>query len=382
VADWTEKTKIRKMSEIIRVPPGLYGVAVAETRISKSGADGSLTYRGYDIKELFDKASFEESAFLVLEGQLPNRRELDEFVSKLRSRVSVPDAVYQMVRSMPRDSHPMDVLRTAVSGLGTLERSLPPKEQQCSLIAKMPTLVANCYRIVRGMEPVAPDPSLGQAANLLYMLSGERPDDFDAWVFERELILYLEHDLNVSTFTVRVVASALADIYSASTAGLAALKGPLHGGANEAAMQMLLEIGSPDRAGDYLSERLAQGKKVMGFGHRVYKKVDPRAQLSKGLLKRLLEHRHMDEGLYRLSDAAERFMLENKKIPANLDFYAAPIFYTLSIPTEVYTPIFAASRIVGWASHYNEQLADNKLFRPDSVYVGPSGLTYVPIENR
>ena len=246
----------------------------------------------------------------------------------------------------------------------------------------MPTLVANCYRIVRGMEIVAPDPGLGQAANLLYMLSGNRPGDYEAWVFERELILYLEHDLNVSTFTVRIVASALADVYSASTAGLAALKGPLHGGTNEAAMQMLLEIGSADRVDQYLSDRLAQGKKVMGFGHRVYKRVDPRAQLSKGLLKSLLEHEHMDDKLYRLSDAAERYMLENKRIPANLDFYAAPIFYKLSIPIEVYTPIFAASRIVGWIAHYNEQLSDNKLFRPDSIYVGPSGLSYAPIEKR
>lgn len=370
------------MSEIIRVPPGLYGVAVTDTSISKSGTDGSLTYRGYDIKELFDKASFEESAFLILEGRLPNRRELDDFVSKLHDKISVPEAVYQMVRSIPRDSHPMDVLRTAVSGLGTIESSLPPREQQYSLIAKMPALVANCYRIVRGMETVPPDPNLGLAANLLHMLSGRRPDHFDARAFERELILYLEHDLNVSTFTVRVVASALADVYSASTAGLAALKGPLHGGANEAAMHMLLEIGSADGAAEYLGKQLGQGKKIMGFGHRVYKKVDPRAQLSKGLLKSLLEHKHMDENLYLLCDAAERYMLENKRIPANLDFYAAPIFYTLSIPIEVYTPIFAASRIVGWISHYNEQLSDNKLFRPDSIYVGPGGLVYVPLENR
>jgi citrate synthase len=370
------------MSEIIRVPPGLYGVAVAETSISRSGLDGSLIYRGYGIKDLYEKASFEECAFLILEGHLPNKKELDEFVSRLRSQRDVPPNVYRMIKEMPSNSHPMDVLRTAVSALGASERSLSPRHQQYSLIAKMPALVANCYRIIRGMEIAKPQEGLSEAENLLFMLTGKRPDSFVSWAFERELIFYLEHDLNASTFTVRVVASTLADVYSACTAGVAALKGPLHGGANEAAMEMLLEIGSPERAAGYLQENLAKGKKIMGFGHRVYKTVDPRAQLSKDTLKRLLEHLHADDKLYRLAAEVERAMWDSKKIPANLDFYAAPIFYTLSIPVETYTPIFAASRVVGWISHYNEQMAANKLFRPDSVYVGRTGLTYVPIENR
>jgi 2-methylcitrate synthase len=370
------------MSEMIRVPDGLNGVAVAEASISKSEPDGSLTYRGYKIGDLFANASFEECAFLILEGRLPTRGELDGFAGTLRSRAKVPANVYEMIRNVPRDAHPMDVLRTAVSGLGASETSLEPKAQQYSIIAKMPALVANCYRIVKGMDVIEPDGKMDQAGNLLHMLSGRSPDPFDAWVLERELILYLEHDVNASTFTVRVVASTLADIYSASTAGLAALKGPLHGGANEAAMSMLQEIGTPERARPYLDDALAHGRKVMGFGHRVYKKVDPRAQLSKELLKRLLEKKGMDDTLYRLCDELERSMWELKKIPANLDFYAAPIFYTLSIPIEVYTPIFAASRIVGWVSHYNEQLKHNKLFRPDAVYVGSSDLTYAPIEKR
>lgn len=370
------------MSETTRVPDGLYGVAVAETSISKSAVDGSLTYRGYHIKELFEKASFEECVFLILEGRLPRKAELDAFVADLRSRSKVPAGVYDLVRTLPAEAHPMDILRTAVSGLGTGEMSLSPRDQQRSLIAKMPALVANCYRVARKMAPMEPRSDLSQAANLLYMLSGNVPSSFDAWAFERELILYLEHDLNASTFTVRVVASTLADVYAASTAGLAALKGPLHGGANEAAMQMLLEVGSPENATTYLQDALAKGKKVMGFGHRIYKKVDPRAQLSKALLKRLIAERHGDDKLYRLCEEVEKFMWDNKKIPANLDFYAAPIFYTLSIPIPVYTPIFAASREVGWISHYNEQLAHNKLFRPDSVYVGPNDLAYVPIESR
>jgi citrate synthase len=370
------------MAETIRVPDGLYGVAVTETSISKSAADGTLTYRGYPIEELFDKASFEECIFLILEGRLPKRNELEEFVAKLRSQASVPKNIYGLVRNLPADAHPMDVLRTAVSGLGATERALSPKEQQHSLIAKMPALVANCYRIVRGMDAVEPRSDLSQAANLLYMLSGTHPGRFDSWAFERELILYLEHDVNASTFTVRVVASTLADIYAASTAGLAALKGPLHGGANEAAMQMLLEVGSPENAAKYVQDRLTSGKKIMGFGHRVYKKVDPRAQLSKGMLRRLLKEKGMDDGLFRLTEAVETAMWDTKHIPANLDFYAAPIFYTLSIPIPVYTPIFAASRISGWVSHYNEQIAHNKLFRPDAVYIGSNDLTYVPIEKR
>lgn len=331
---------------------------------------------------MFEKASFDECAFLILEGHLPKKVELDDFTSKLRAHRQLPTNAYQIIRAMPRDSHPMDVVRTAISGLGATEHSLSPKEQQYSLIAKMPALVANGYRIVRGMEAVEPEEDMNFAGNLLYMITGKRPDAFDAWAFERELILYLEHDLNASTFTVRVVASTLADVYAACTAGAAALKGPLHGGANEAAMQMLLEIGSPEKAAAYLQESLAKGRKVMGFGHRVYKKVDPRAQLSKGMLKTLLEHRRADDNLYRLADALEQAMWQAKKIPANLDFYAAPIFYTLSLPIETYTPIFAASRVTGWVAHYNEQLAENKLFRPDSIYTGPTDLNYVPIGKR
>jgi len=370
------------LDEIIRVPPGLYGVGVAETKISRSTSDGTLTYRGYRIQELFEKASFEECAFLILEGHLPNRKELDDFVSRLHSLRTVPESVYRLVRGLPRIAHPTDVLRTAISALGTGEQSLSPEDQQYSLIAKMPTLAANCFRIARGMELAEPQDDMGEAENLLYMLTGKRPDTFESWAFERELIMYLEHDLNASTFTVRVVASTLADVYAACTAGLAALKGPLHGGANEAAMRVLLEVGSPERADGYIEESLAKGKKVIGFGHRVYKKVDPRAQLSKGVLKRLLEHRNEDDTILRLADALESAMWKRRKLPANLDFYAAPIFYTLSLPIEAFTAIFASSRIVGWVAHYNEQMAANKLFRPDSFYVGQENMTYVPIDAR
>jgi len=369
------------LPEIIRAPDGLYGVEVAETSISRGSPDASLIFRGYPIRELIDKASFEECAFLILEGKLPRRAELDEFIGKLRSHAKVPEGVYEVMRKLPRDADPMDVLRTAVSALGAIDKSLGIHEQQLSLIAKMPALVANCQRMVKGLPTIEPEDDMDHASNLLHMLTSKRPTKFDAWVFERILILYLEHDMNASTFTVRVVASTLADIYAASTAGLAALKGPLHGGANEAAMAMLLEVGTADKAAAYVREALSKKKKIMGFGHRVYKKVDPRAQLAREVLKTLVDARGNDD-LYRLCDALATAMWEAKRIPANLDFYAAPVFYTLSIPIPLFTPIFASSRIVGWTAHYNEQVTHNKLFRPDAAYVGATNLTYVPIESR
>ncbi len=370
------------MTEPIKVPKGLYGVAVAETAIAKSETNGSLTYRGYSISDLFEHSNFEECAYLILNSKLPSRVELDDFISKIKTRAKVPEGIFSLIKDLGPEAHPMDTLRTVVSGLGAIERLLSPEIQKISIIAKMPMLVANCYRISRGLTRIEPDGDLNSGANLLYMLTGRRPTDLEVWAFERELILYMEHDLNASAFAVRVIASTLADIYSACTGGIAALKGPLHGGANEAAMEMLLNMGDPKEAASRIQDMLSKGQKIMGFGHRVYKTVDPRAQASKQLLKRLLEERGKPSTMYDVCDAIEKKIWEEKKLPANLDFYAAPIFYELGIPIEVYTPIFAASRIVGWVSHYNEQLSDNKLFRPDAIYVGESEKKYVSIDKR
>jgi citrate synthase len=370
------------MSEPKLVPKGLYGVAVCETSIAKSISDGSLTYRGYDISDLFESSTFEETAFLVLNGTLPSKSDLNGFFAELKAHWKVPDSVYNVMRDLPKDSHPMDMLRTAVSALGANERKLLPQDQKLSLIAKMPWLVANSFRISRGKDIIQPDQSLGTSDNLLYMLTDKRQEKFEAWAFERELILYMEHDLNASAFAVRVIASTLADVYAACTGGVAALRGPLHGGANEAAMDLLLKLGKEKDATTRIQEMLARGEKVMGFGHRVYKIKDPRAQMSKHLLRRLLKEQKKPEDLYNLCEAVEKKVWEAKKLPANLDFYAAPIFYELGIPIEVYTPIFAASRVVGWVSHYNEQMSDNKIFRPDAVYNGKSKLEYVSIEKR
>ena len=363
-------------------PKGLYGVAVCETSIAKSSSDGSLTYRGYSIADLFEKSTFEETAFLILNNKLPTKNELSSFSSLLRDRAQVSDNIYDIVRNLDGDANLMDVLRTAVSAVGANERKLTSEEQKLSVIAKMPTLVANCYRIRRGMKTVEPNREMNSAENLLYMITGERQGKFNVWAFERELILYMEHDLNASSFAVRVVASTLADIFAACTGGLAALKGPLHGGANEAAMQMLIELKDAGDVATKIQDMLSRGEKIMGFGHRIYKTSDPRAQLSKHLLKRLEDERKESSTLYDLCLEVEKKMWELKKLPANLDYYAAPIFYELGIPIEIYTPIFAASRVVGWVSHYNEQLADNKLFRPDAIYTGRNSMAYVALEFR
>ena len=370
------------MSEMLRAPKGLDGVAVADTSIAKSDPDGTLIYRGYAIKDLFEKSTFEESTYLILYGKLPTRGELKEFAAKLSRYSMVPHNVYDLLKAIPHEAHQMDVLRTAVSGLGATEGGISSEEQKLSIIAQMPTLVANCYRLNKGMEPAEPDNALNLPSNYLYMLTGKKPGAFETWCFERMLILYLEHDLNASAFTVRVVASTLADIYAACTAGLAALKGPLHGGANEAAMQMLLKIGSAENARSYVQETLAKHEKIMGFGHRVYKTVDPRSQLAKKLLRELLQKQGKPLDIYKLCEAVENAVWEFKKLPANVDFYAAPIFLNLGIPIETNTPIFASSRIVGWVAHYNEQLMDNRIYRPDAIYIGRKGLKYAPLDER
>lgn len=370
------------MSEQIRAPKGLAGVAVTETKIAKSDVDGTLIYRGYDINDLAQNATFEETAFLVLNARLPNARELEGFNRELRSRMSVDSKTYDLIRDLPRDSHPMDVLRTAVSSLGSLDRERSPEGQQMSIAAKMPVLVANAPRVLEGRKPVEPQKEMTYAANLLKMTTEKEPSKLDAWIFERELIFYMEHDLNASSFTVRVVASTLADPYAAVTAGLAALKGPLHGGANEAAMRTLQQLKDAESGRKFVEDTIAEGKKVIGFGHRIYKKFDPRARLSKQYLKQLLDAKGQKDTLVQVCDAMEKTMWERKKIPANLDFYAAPVFYTLGVPITFYTPIFAASRVFGWVAHYNEQVQEDKLIRPDAIYVGLSGLRYVPIAQR
>lgn len=366
----------------MKVPKGLSGVAVTETTIAKSDADGTLLYRGYDINDLAKSASFEETAYLILKGKLPEKSELESFNSNLSSKMRVDPDVYKIIRELPNDSHPMDVLRTAVSAMGSIDREKNGAEIQLSIAAMMPVLVANAPRVLRGERTVEPKRGLPYAANFLLMITGVEPPRLDTWILERELIFYMEHDLNASSFTVRVVASTLADPYAAVTAGMAALKGPLHGGANEAAMQALLTIRDARGAKQFVEQAFAGGRKVIGFGHRIYKSFDPRARLSKRYLKQLLEGKGKGDSLYVVCDTMEKEMWKRKSLPANLDFYAAPVFYTLGIPIPLFTPIFAASRVFGWLAHYNEQVGESKLIRPDATYVGLKNLKYVPVSER
>lgn len=370
------------MAEQLRVPKGLAGVSVAETAIAKSDADGSLVYRGYTIDDIAKNAGFEETAYLILNGSLPGKGELREFTDRLTAQSGVPEKVFGIMKETGADSHPIDALRTAVSALGSIDAKRALEEQQLSIEAKMSVLAANCHRVPRGKAPRAPREELGFSASLLHMLTPKEASDYDRWVFERVMIFYMEHDMNASSFTVRIVASTLADPYAAATAGLAALKGPLHGGANEGAMKMLLDVKEPERAAGYVGQALKEGRKVIGFGHRVYKKFDPRARLCKEYLREMLRRRGGDDRLYRLCGAIEKEVWERKGLPANLDYYAAPIFYLLGIDIPLYTPVFAASRVFGWMAHYNEQMADNKLIRPDATYVGATGLRFRPVENK
>ncbi|MDE1858630.1 MAG: hypothetical protein KGI26_06170 [Thaumarchaeota archaeon] len=366
----------------MKIPRGLAGVSVTDTRISKSASDGSLIYRGYPISELAAKASFEETAYLVVNGRLPTRVELAAFSKGLVERSKVDRRVFRIMKGLGRKAHPIDVIRTAASALGSLDGEKTMAGKEASIEAKMSVLAANSRRLPLGMRPRTPKKGLGFSDNLLQMLTDRKASDFDRWVFERALIFYMEHDMNASSFTVRVVASTLADPYAAASAGLASLKGPLHGGANEAAMEMLLEVRDPAKAREFVDETFRQGRKLMGFGHRVYKDFDPRARLCKEYLKEMTERRRESAWLYELCDAVEREMWERKRIPPNLDYYAAPIFYLLGIEVPLYTPIFAASRVFGWMAHYNEQVEENKLIRPDSTYVGPSGLRYTSVGER
>jgi citrate synthase len=369
------------MAEQTRVPKGLAGVAVTETSISKSSPDGKLVYRGYPIEVLAEKSNFEEVAFLILFGYLPKKYELDNFSSKLNEEMTPDERVLSLMRLFPPDSNPMDVIRTAVSFLGSLDKEDSLESKQVSIAAKMAAIVPNSYRALRGNEFIKPRKELSYAENFLYMLTSKIPEKEDAWIFERELIFYMEHDLNASSFTVRVVASTLSDPYSSVTAGLSALKGPLHGGANEEVMKYILKI-KPEEAEGFVREELQKGRKIMGFGHRVYKKFDPRAVLSKRYLEMLSKRKEKGETVYRVCDSLEKAVWSQKQIPPNLDFYAAPIFYLLDIPTPLYTPIFAASRVFGWLAHYREQIEDNKLFRPDAIYTGKKDLKYLPVELR
>ena len=367
---------------------GLRGVVAASSSIGDvNGEQGVLIYQGYDIHDLAEHSTFEETVFLLWNGRLPQREELDELRRKIGGCYELPPQIIDLVRTFPKDAEVMDMLTTAVSALTFYAPNAHDISREAAvgtairLTAQFPVLVAAIERIRKGQEPVAPRPDLGIASNFLYMLKGVEPSEREARIFDVCLVLHADHELNASTFTARVIAGTLADVYGAVTGAIAALSGPLHGGANTNVMKMLLKIGELDKAEDFVKNALAQKQKIMGIGHAVYKTEDPRATHLRRFSKEVGETKG-ETKWYEISRKIEEYIHQEKGMYPNVDFYSASTYYMMGIPLELYTPIFAVSRISGWTGHVLEQYANNKLIRPRAEYVGPRGLKYVPIAER
>jgi citrate synthase len=367
---------------------GLRGVAVATSSISDvNGEKGELIYQGYNIHDLAKHSTFEEVIFLLWNKRLPTRAELSTLEQSLRASYALPAELIDLMKQFPREADPIDVLRTTVSALEFYDPTARDISREASikkairLTAQFPTIVATSDRIRRGLEAISPDPGLNIAANFLYMLRGEKPSVHDAHVFDVCLILHADHELNASTFTARVVAGTLADMYACVTAAIGALSGPLHGGANTNVMKTLLEIAEVNNAESFIKKALANKRKIMGFGHAVYKTEDPRATHLRQFSKEMGEAAG-ESKWYEMSRKVEEVMMREKGLYPNVDFFSASTYYMMGIPLDLYTPIFAVSRISGWTGHILEQYTDNKLIRPRAEYVGPRDLPYVPIDQR
>jgi citrate synthase len=373
---------------------GLEGVVVAETGLSAiDGEKGELIYAGYDIDDLARNTTFEEVAYLLWHDRLPTRAELDELNRQLAAERAIPDQVMEMLRGFPRDGDAMAALRTAVSALALYDAEANDNSDAANrrkairLTAKLPTIVAAFDRIRNGKSPVAPRADLITAANFLYMLNGEPADDLRVRTFDAALILHAEHGMNASTFSARVTAATLSDIYSAVTSAIGTLKGSLHGGANTRVMETLTQIDESGKdPAQWVREALERKERVMGFGHRVYKAVDPRATVLRELADAIMQGKGETRWLDlsdKVRDAMSKEMeARGKKIYPNVDFFSASVYSTLGIATDLFTPIFAVSRITGWTAHLFEQYANNRLIRPKADYTGPRGLKVTPISDR
>jgi len=375
-------------TETTAASAGLRGVVAAQSAIGDvNGEEGILIYQGYNIHDLAENSTFEEVIYLLWNGRLPKADELENLKSQFQAHYEAPAEVIEMMKTFPKTADPMDVLRTSVSALDFYDPDGHGTDREnamkaaIKLTAQMPTLVAAWDRIRNGKEIVAPDKSLSIAENFLSMLRGEKPDADEARMFDICLILHADHELNASTFTTRVISGTLADVYGAVTGGIAALAGPLHGGANTNVMKMLIEIGSPDKIESWLDEALTAKKKIMGIGHAVYKTEDPRATWLRKFSKQMGE-RKGEMKWYEMSEKLEKLMHEKKGMFPNVDFYSASTYYLMGIPLELYTPIFAISRISGWTGHILEQYGNNKLIRPRAEYIGERDLKYSAIEGR
>ena len=365
---------------------GLAGVTAGETKICTVGKEGAgLTYRGYDIYDLADNACFEEVAYLLLHGSLPTQSQLDGYVASIKANRGLPDALKTALEMVPADAHPMDVLRTGVSFLGNIEPEGDFSNQSKvadRLLACLPSMLLYWHRFhtdgVR-IDTETDDDSI--SGHFLHMLHDEAPKELHRKSLDTTLILYAEHEFNASTFAGRVITGTLSDMHSAVTGAIGALRGSLHGGANEAAMALISEYSNAEEATAGIRQKLADKALIMGFGHQVYTTSDPRNAINKKMSKRLAD----DVGnttLYPISEAIEKVMWDEKKLFANADFFAASVYHFMGIPTYLFTPIFVCSRITGWAAHIMEQRANNKLIRPAADYIGPSLQTWTPIENR
>jgi 2-methylcitrate synthase len=365
---------------------GLRGVVAGSTAICTVGAGGdSLRYRGYDIEDLSAHAIFEEVAYLLLYGKLPNRAELDAYLNRLRGMRGLPTALKDVLERIPASTHPMDVLRTGCSMLGALEPEQDFSHQDDAadrLLAALPSILGYWRRFTvdgKRVEPATDDPTI--ASQVLHLITGRPPNDEHRRFMEASLIVYAEHEFNASTFTARVIAGTLSDMHSAVTGAIGALRGPLHGGANEAAMELIEKFKTPAEAAAGVKAKLERKEKIMGFGHAVYKLKDPRNAVLKRFSKQLAAGAP-DGHLYEVSEAVEKVMADEKKLFANADFYCASAYHFVGIPTPMFTPLFAVARTSGWCAHIKEQRADNKLIRPGAEYIGPDRRDFVPIDQR
>jgi citrate synthase len=367
---------------------GLEGVIATSSAIcSIDGLKGILKYRGYDIHDLAQQSTFDEVIYLLWHGQLPTKNQVEELSAELRTNYALPREVLRLIESFPQGSLVTHALRTAYSALAIYDPDsgdnsmAAHRRKAVRATAQMGPLVATVYRVLHGQEALQPDSSRSIAANFMYLLQGTWPDDVTERTVDVGLILHADHELNASTFAARVTAATLSDFHSAITSALGTLFGPLHGGANSGAIKMLREIGTPDKAPDWVRAALGRHERIMGFGHRVYKTLDPRAAELKSMSKRLAE-RQGDMSLYDISVKIEEVMAQDKKLYPNVDFYSASTYTALGIPGDLFTPMFAVSRIAGWSAHVLEQYEHNRLIRPRAEYIGEQPRDFVPVERR
>jgi citrate synthase len=376
------------MAATTEIERGLEGIVIAKSAITFiDGEQGILRYRGIDINELAAKSDFEETTYLLWNGSLPNKAQLSEFKRQLAAHRPLPAEVLKLLRGIPKGAIPMEVARTAVSYMALFPRKKGEtfdefnRRKSLQLTGTLGTIVATYERMRKGKTPIKPDPRLGHAANFLYGLWGKKPDEQSRAAFDTLSILYADHEMNASTFAAVVATSTLADLGGAVTSAIATLAGPLHGGSNQRVMEMLEQIGTMDKVEGWIESELAAGRKIMGFGHRIYKTYDPRARILQTIAEKLVEERG-NMKWFDLAKEVERVVMEKRKLWPNIEFWAAVVLNALGVPKDVMPAVFACNRVPGWIAHIYEQYADNRIIRPLTEYVGPAQVPYVPIDQR